>query len=89
LDPINGSKTHSIEKFWGELINKVYLVGWKTTNRNQLKGRIKNKMKEVDRLVIQNENMTGTLLGQLGKMENVEYSETSLNGHLVTADIFV
>ena len=44
----NVPKARPIEDFWGDLTQKVYDSGWQAKNEDQLKRRIKSKLKEFD-----------------------------------------
>ena len=48
MNPPNVPKARPIEDFWGCLTQKVYEGGWEAENEDQLKRRIRAKIKEVD-----------------------------------------
>ncbi len=46
FNPPNVPKTRPIESFWGNLCAKVYEGGWEAKSKEQLKRRIRKKIKE-------------------------------------------
>jgi transposase len=52
-NPQNCPQARPIETFWSILEQMVYSGGWEAQNIDQLKRRIKNKLKEVDIKVVQ------------------------------------
>lgn len=60
-NPPNVPQARPIENFWAVLKRMVYEKGWEAQNEQQLIGRIKRKLKEMDKSVIQS------------MMDNVKY----------------
>lgn len=52
-NPPNIPQARPIEDFWSVLKRKVYERGWEAQNEQQLVGRIKRKLKEIDISVVQ------------------------------------
>ncbi len=61
LNPLNVPKVRPVEDFWGHLSAKVYEGGWQVKNEDQLKGRIRAKIKEFELKNLQ------SLLGEVKK----------------------
>lgn len=67
-NPPNVPQARPIENFWGVLTRLVYDGGWEAKSEQQLIGRIKRKLKEVELSVVQ--TMIDTIRPILRKIED-------------------
>lgn len=67
-NPPNVPQARPIEDFWGLLTRKIYDNGWEAQNEAQLRGRIYQKIREIDINIVQ--NMMGHVRQKLRTIED-------------------